>query len=331
MNRSVQFDEISRRVAVIIDDRSYYPQIMNAINDIHDILVGIGAVDARSFGTQGTQLHAGYSYSPTEAALCIFDLARTTMFARGIRQAVSDKLQEGKKPVKILYPGCGPYAWLALLTACSFRAEDIRFSVMDIHEESTASVNKMISALDIADYFDSVTTENVLFVDPSVASDADLVVIEIMSNALRKEPQIAVAQHFASSMKRDAVLIPEEIRVIPAFADTKSRSHFLLAERIEPEDVFFLDAIATLNKLTASKGNFEATSKVTRISALPELLKKGYQPELQTEVDVYKSFKLRRFDSPLTSPLPIKNAPDFFTSWQITFTDSPPEFLSQFA
>jgi len=159
-----------------------------------------------------TLLPEGTCLSPADAANCMLDTKRTVYFVRGLHSAIKH-LQEknpGKK-ITILYAGCGPLATLALPITKQFSHEEVGFTLVDIHEASLTHVAQLIKKLKLQDYFDNLICTDATQMEPE--KEYDILISETMGRSLLFEPQLAITENLRKYIKKDGILIPEEINL----------------------------------------------------------------------------------------------------------------------
>ena len=112
--RCMDFREKFKMYAgVIINPAVGYGDIKRAIDALYILFVEIGAYKMNKEYTtaEGTFLNTGgLAVSISTAAECLFDIARTSAFAKGLLSAIKGYKRTGDQPLQILYAGCGPYA-----------------------------------------------------------------------------------------------------------------------------------------------------------------------------------------------------------------------------
>ena len=239
-----------------------------------------------------TKTESGIAISPTMAAMCLDDYARTVQFIRGIHAAVND-LKESS-PVHVLYGGCGPWATLAVPLMSVFDSDRVRFTLIDLHEESVRSVERIVTTLGLGDR-----------VHEFVVADAskyrigdhvpDVIVVEMLRAALASEPQVSVVRNLCAQAA-DAVVIPHRVRIdlalVNASRDFPVGENGVERDRIAVGTVFVLD---------------RATDPKPIVVTLPEFDERRYQPMLVTTVQIYGDYSLADYDSGTTLPRKVDN------------------------
>lgn len=309
---------------VIIAEGSYYPQVLKAVQDIHALLVSTGAVDTNTDASFGTFTDGGYALSSVEAGRCAFDLARTRKFARGIIKAIKSKLDDTReRPVEILYAGCGPYAWLALLTCRYFDPSEIQFTLVDIHYSSVDSSKKIIEELGLWSYFKKIITADALTLSSSETGNPDIFITETMKTALEKEPQVSIALHFVPMLAPGGIMIPQSIRVTAVSSEINARQALQTGEdasHIDQPHSFVHGTVAELNVVTAlSATNHKRPFPAVSFDFNKDLLCGRYELELQTAVQVWDDEIIEGFESALSLPVKIANGAELAGKTGIRF------------
>ncbi|TVV44039.1 hypothetical protein [Thalassolituus sp. C2-1] len=285
---------------------------------------------------KGTLTANGLALAPDMAATCADDAVRTIMFLRGTRAAIADQYAQGSGgPVRILYAGCGPYAILAVPLMLVLSAEEASFTLIDIHPESVASAERIITALNLADtVFDMKAVDATGYLaDPDFL--ADIILTEVMQACLQTEPQVAVVRHLLSQSP-SALVIPQEIRVDLVFADPEvefSATRRAVAGqsaqdgRVYAGSVFILNNEAVFSWKNVSGSYLPGLS--VEVNHLPD---DRYQPMLFTDICVYQQYRIGAYESGLTFPRMLESAEKISSGAQLHFQyrlgDNPGVFIA---
>jgi predicted RNA methylase len=311
---------------VLTGDDSTFIEMRTAAGDLHDLFVKAGGVDALADDAPGTFSAFGLAVSPVAAGRCLLDFMRTRKFARGLRFALHHQLQStGKKPLNVLYAGSGPYALLAVLMTPYFKPGEVQFSIIDIHSRSVDSVTEIIGQFNLAAYFKEITLGDATKYEAAEDNKPDVLLIETMLNALRKEPQVAVAANLAPQLSAAGIMIPEEITVTPVFTEMYIRNATMLGEDVSnfTQAAFHsLEVVVKLNKASA----IAATKNINKpfapvvLKLEEDFLHPNYELELQTLIKVWGDETLQLSDCSLTLPLKIAKGEDLLGKEEITFS-----------
>lgn len=326
-NRSVYFKEALHRFADALTGDGYsFIEMKHAADGLHDLFVEAGGINAFGDAGPGTFSTTGNAVSPETAARCLLDFARTRKFAAGLKEALQYKLETAKAlPVKVLYAGSGPYALLAMLMTPYFTPEEIQFTVLDIHTASVESVNRITAQFNAEGYFENIITADATKYKTGETGRPDVIVIETMLNALRKEQQVTVAANLAPQLADGGIMIPEEIKVTPVFTEISIRQAAMYGEDLskftQPAS-HALPAAAVLNieTATAANENIRNPFAPVTVSLEEDFLLPNYVVELQTEIKVWGEQTLQLFETALTIPLKISEGEKLFGKEQIIFT-----------
>lgn len=269
----------------------------------------------RDIGTGETRLDSGLAISPTLAAMCIRELFRTPAFIRGLHEAISDAMHSGK-PVHVLYAGCGPYALLAVPLMTVFPPEQVKFTLLDIHQECLDQALALIESLGLSQHInDSLCVDATCYKIPA-DKKPDVIVSETMSVCLHNEPQVSIARCLLSQAP-DARMVPQSVSV-EVCALNWSKEHVFMPsdyvgeiptpkrDRIYLGKIFELDATNICNWHGIEGDRLPAGSV-----KIPTTLEPRYHPHLLTRITVYGKNRLQDYDCSLTLPKPLRGKPVF--------------------
>ena len=253
---------------------------------------GLTANAAVDIATGETKTDRGVAISPTMAAMCLDDFARTVQFIRGIHAAINER--STGSPVRVLYAGCGPWATLAVPLMSVFDRGQVRFTLIDLHEESIRSAERIIRALGLDDHVDEFVVADAS--EYRIADNSpDVIVVEMLRAALASEPQVAVVRHL-SAQTPDALMIPQQVRIdltlVNASRELAVGDSAVERDRIAVGTVFDLD---------------RSTDAKPIVVTVPEFDERRYQPMLLTTVRIYADYSLTDYDSGITLPKKIDN------------------------
>ncbi len=292
-------EELGELVRVILDPAhpavSLRPEVL-ALAELLSRTSGFaadGGADISAGETRGVQ---GLAISPTMAAMCAQDFARTVVFMRGVHDAIaqarSDKAQQ---PVHVLYAGCGPLGILCLPLMAILTEREAVFSLLDIHAESVEAVRRTVVALGFESRARAMAQADALGFQPDPACKADVIVLEVMNRCLEKEPQVALTRHLVSGSP-EALLVPAEIRIEAALMAAPSATN---APRPAPV------GLGTVFELTAEKvGHWAGLAETLPAASVrfPDRFPDGLQPMLRTVIRTHGEHRLADYDSGLTLP-----------------------------
>lgn len=250
------------------------------------------------FLDEGASITAnGKAVSPTTAAQCAEDVERTRVFMQGVYTALQRKLETATAgPVQVLYAGTGPFALLLVPLLPLFTGQPLRITLLDIHAESLAFLQRLLVALQL---------DNSELIDQVVCADAcnwlaphhyDLIMSETMRQGLLQEPQVRIFAHLQQFLKPDGWLLPQYIRL-----------DLWLTRAGNENSLHHLGKIFQLDNITAAQignGNSSSLQGDLQIPAEPVQWR---DLKLTTEICVLDNLVLRENQSQLTLPLYEKN------------------------
>lgn len=152
----------------------------------------------------------GKIVTPSQAAHCLKELARTTHFLRAIHLAIEHHLKN-KRSIRILYAGCGPYGTLLTPFTSIYSSDQIRLTFLEIEEESYLKVKQLYSEWQIENYLESIHLCDAT--DPELSLDGpfDIIISETMQMALNNECQVPITRNMVRFLGDGGSFIPERI------------------------------------------------------------------------------------------------------------------------
>lgn len=283
-----------------------------ALRDLFERLTAFSADWQNDSPPAGTRLDCGLAVSPTNAALCLRELGRTTAFLRGLAHAI-EEAQRPERPVRVLYAGCGPYALLALPLMTIFSRGEAVFTLLEIHREVLDRALALIDAFGLSDHVAQAHCVDAARFQVAPEGVPDVIVSEVMAAALHNEPQVGVTRHLLRQAPQ-ARMVPSSVKVALCALDP-AREHRLLAtgeggpipppdrDRIVLGDLFELDRA----QVALWSGHEEDHLPASRVR-LPESLARRYRLHLLTHIAVYGGTCLGDYDCSLTMPRRLRGA-----------------------
>ena len=301
--------ELRELTELLLDPQSPAYSLRTEVLALKSILSRLGpklAEPEQNIDFGETHTSDGIAISPTMAAMCADDHARTVQFLRGTHAAIeAARAGVRDRPVRVLYAGCGPYAMLATPLMSVLSPEDAVFTLLDIHETSIESARSILEGLGLAASVDAYVTANACAFRIDAERPPDLLLMEVMQACLQVEPQVAVARHLLPQAPQ-AILVPEEVRVDLRFVDPRREFDLDGGERasvIAGRDRSSGGTVFTLNRSTIEDWAGIAGARLPGTSVrIPDPYDTKRVPMLFTYIRVFGEHGLGDYDSGLTSP-----------------------------
>jgi len=293
----------------------------DAVLKLHSLLSaisGLNNVPVDSSNYSNTVLAVGEAISPGDAARCVIDSVRTSKFLRGIYAALLEAQRRFPNgPIEILYAGCGPFATLVIPLTTQFKADQIRFTLLDIHARSLALARRTIETLGLRDYArEYIQSDASVYVHPR---PLHMVITETMQKALSKEPQVAITLKLAPQLCPSGIFIPERVTVDAYLGDPQKEYGLVIRDRDEfPSEtqrageariklgrVFELTAATAseLTRIVVKRRCFAEAYLQAAAIDLPKEIDEGLTLMLATTMTVFGTIMLDEYESGLTHPL----------------------------
>lgn len=285
----------------------------NALTKFFESITQFSIDPTRDIGAGGSRLDSGLAISPTLAAMCVREQFRTLAFIRGLAGAIEDTLRPDR-PVRVLYAGCGPYALLAVPLMTVFSPRQVRFTLLDIHQECVDDAVSLIQSLGVASHINGAVCADATLYEIPAEEKPDIIVSETMAVCLHNEPQVSIARHLLTQAP-EAKLVPQSVSVGLCMLDW-SKEHILVptdhvGEIPAPKrDRIHLGRIFELNAAGIHGwGDIDGDRLPAGLVRIPDSLDSRYRPYLMTRIAIYGKNRLQDYDSSLTIPQPLPGRP----------------------
>lgn len=228
MNHSASIEKITEE---ILANELDYLSLRNKLQDFQSFLLELTKMDLNQASNRTDRSFAnGIALSSTYAALCVVDIIRTRQFVRGIFAAVKKVRSQKTKPVKILYAGTGPFATLILPLLTKYRSEELQLTLLEVNEETSNYLKRLIKKLGIEDYIEKIVNEDASQYQIDKNQQVDILISETMQYGLVKEQQVPIMLNLVSQLNKEVIMIPHKIQLDLALMNTDTE---LLFEKTE--------------------------------------------------------------------------------------------------
>ena len=317
-NRSIDCREILRSIAIRILNvegtarykRDAAKDLYNLFNDLAGHPQQRKGLEANPWQTE-TLLTCGKAVNPYTAVNCLLDGARTCAFAQGVHQAIRAARERFPgEPVELLYAGTGPFAPLALLQTMYFSAEELRLTLIEIHQPALDCLKGIIVSLDLDDYVADLCQADATQWVPTRPKTYHILVAEVMDRGLSAEPQVAVTMHLVKFLRPGGFVVPESVELSLCIADRPVEMNQLEGNRLA-EDLPAPDRnrqiLGFVFELTAASAEAYSVTEDSRIPLanvrLPDELLPNSQLNILTKIRTFDNILLDEHESVLTKPM----------------------------
>jgi len=278
------------------------PDLCAAVEPVQELrllaerLSGIDMSAGLNIGEGQSWLPSGLAVSPVNAALCAREFLRSAAFIQGAGAALEQAATrcEGR-PVRVLYAGCGPFAFLLLPLMALWPPGRAQFTLLDIHEEALAPARALVTALGLDAAVAAWVRADAATVRLDPEALPDVIVSETMSAALLREPQVAITRNLLGQAPA-ALMVPAEVRVDCVLCERPDETG-AWQETLSLGQVFALDAAAVASWDAAPDGVLPGATLI-----LPEPRMPRRRLRLLTEITVFGDIVLTRGQCSLNTP-----------------------------
>ncbi len=291
---------LAQNIEDLLSIESDFGKLRNAANEYYanlSAISGIGDDSENGEDDEPTILKSGKAISPKDAARCVLDFARTSAFLRGINSAIDTaKKRFPSEKIEILYAGCGPFAPLAIPFGLKFSADEICFTLIDIHAPSIDSAERIFQTLDLKDFIgEFIQTDAALF-QAANGKKFHIIITETMQKALEKEPQVAITLNLAKQLRENGIFIPQKILIEACLADFQKEFTMSSGEKLERRRI----NLGNIFELSVENSTDENTLFLPKILEIPSGIKTEMCLMLLTKIEIFDSFRLDDYDSGIT-------------------------------
>ncbi len=310
--------------AVILDAEALPGILLNACHEMYALfgcITGVGEESEQREDQKDIFLDSGKALAPIDAARCVNDMARTSVYLRGLQDGIAEAMRRFDGSVNVLYAGCGPYATLAVPLMTRFSPGSVNFTLMDINERSLNAAMVLIKELGLEDYVDDYLLCDAVTYDHPKDKPVHLIVTETMQRAFDKEPQVALTLNLARQLAEGGIFIPERITISACLAHMGSEHTLYPAGSELPEEDledparnrkrlplgplldFTAESAVELSGKIKEDGKGRPVFPPVKVS-VPEDIDGIFDVVmLLTHINVYGRHRLGDYDSGLTNPL----------------------------
>ena len=284
-------------------------QLRAAVFELHALfsrLTGLQENSLDALDTEPTRLPAGLAIDPLSAGRCTLDYARTSKYLRGVRRAVQvARVRFPAQPVEILYAGCGPFAPLAIPLMTLFAADEVQFTLLDIHERSLDSARRLVEVLGFGAHVRAYVQADATTYVHEAQRPLHIVITETMQRALTKEPQVAVTLNLVPQLCAGGIFIPERITVDACLFNPATEFQIMPeAESVTMPERVRITVGRLLELDVTSALHLQSAGFPSVRVVLPAVSVRPLEMMLRTQVTVFETIILGDYESGITCPHP---------------------------
>jgi len=263
-----------------------------ACAELHRLFSAATSAAGRAITTTNTfDANGAIALSPSLAASCFLDSVRTAAFVRGVHAALQEARRRFPHEVlEVVYAGTGPFAPFALIPAFGSTDERIRWTLVDINEESIASVRSLVQRCGLERFIRTFHADATTYRHDRTIH---VIVSETMQRTLWGEPQVAIFRNLRRQLAPGGISVPEEVTIDLKMIAARDEEARWRGEAIAdpPLDVGRVFQLATGGE----------TSAIV-LTLVPPATSSAYWAALFTRIRVFGEEILEAYESGLTVP-----------------------------
>ncbi len=307
MSTSIHLEKLSAISDVILAEEIHFIQLRDSLHEMKSIFNIISEIDTENPAFDKDIYHeTGKAIGPKWAELCIDDIMRTKRFSKGTFHAITDllKTKKANEPVTLLYVGTGPYATLVMHLVTKFKPEELQFIFVEVNPTSVDSLKNCIKNLGVEAYVKSIISTDAVRLQLENAHEIDILLLECLQFALVKEQQVALTYNLISQLKKEVILLPEEIKLSICLIDSNAKMRNSISDGNEPfykniNTIFVLNK-EEVHKRSATLVRDELLTFEPVTTSIPSDRENYNRISINTEIVVYGDEKLEIDECSLT-------------------------------
>lgn len=266
-----------------------------------------------NIGDGQSWLPSGLAVSPVNAALCANEFLRSAAFIEGAARAMEQAAARvDGRPLRVLYAGCGPFAFLLLPLLALWPAHRAQFTMLDVHAEALAPARRLVTALGLDAGVAAWIQADAATVRLDPAALPDVIVSETMSAALKREPQVAITRNLLAQAP-DALMVPASVRIDCVLSERPDETA-PWRDTTRLGQVFALDAAAVARWDAAPDGVLAAATLTLPADVAPHATLR-----LLTDITTFDGVELTHGDCSLNTPRYLPGKPLFAGGQAVRF------------
>lgn len=221
--------ELSEISDVILADDINFSDLSISLANMKTLFMKVSEIDP-TLPEYKEDIHhkTGKAIGPQWAGLCVDDLLRTKRFIKGTFHAIQEaKSKKQGKPVTLLYVGTGPFATLLMPLLTKFAPEELQLLLVEVNPLTVTALKNTIKNLGVENYVKEIISTDAAQLQLENAAEIDIVLLECLQFALVKEQQVAITYNLIPQLRKDILLIPEEIKLSVGFIDNVKKMEYM--------------------------------------------------------------------------------------------------------